>query len=162
MKLNEGVEWALHCCALLAALPSGKALPAYKLAHFFELPAPYLAKHLQQLSAADLVETLKGPKGGYRLAKPANKVSLLDIVEAIDGRSPCFQCTEIRQNGPTAASPKSYKSKCVIARAMHAAEEAWRTKLAQVSLQEIQFMGLAEMPSDQVEKTAVWMRDMLS
>ena len=63
-------------------------------------PAPYLAKHLQQLSKAGILEAVSGPRGGYRLAQIPEKISLLDIVETIDGRDPCFRCEEIRQRGP--------------------------------------------------------------
>ncbi|MEP3245816.1 MAG: Rrf2 family transcriptional regulator [Sneathiella sp.] len=162
MKLNEGVEWAIHSCAFLGALPPDKALPAFQLATYFDLPAPYLAKHLQQLSTAGIVETRKGPKGGYRLAKSPDNITLLEIVEAIDGRSPCFQCTEIRQKGPSAAKSSEYTRPCSIARAMLSAEKAWRSELRKVSLAEIQCTGVTEMPQEQLEKTASWMKDILS
>ncbi len=162
MKLSEGVEWSIHICALLGALPPGMALPASKLAEFYELPGAYLAKHLQQLSAADLLETRKGPNGGYRLSKAPADITLLQIVEAIDGRSPCFQCTEIRQKGPGAASSASYKRPCNIARAMLSAEKAWRDELSKLSLSEIQCTGLSEMPTEQITRTADWLQEALS
>ena len=52
MRLSDGVEWGVHVCVLLAALPDGAALPAAKLAEYHGVPAPYLAKHLQVLAGA--------------------------------------------------------------------------------------------------------------
>ncbi len=161
MKLNEGVEWSIHSCALIAALPEDAALPARKLAEYFELPEAYLAKSLQQLSSAGIVSTKKGPGGGYRLAKPASDITLLDIVEAIDGRSPCLQCTEIRRRGPTGVADTAYKKPCGIARAMLRAEKAWRTELAKVSLLEILRKGLHESPKTQQAKAVKWFEDAL-
>ncbi len=161
MKLSEGVEWAIHCCSLLAALPDGTALPTHKLSAFFDLPGSYLAKHLQLMANAGIVTAKKGPRGGYALAQPASAISLLDIVEAVEGRSSCFRCTEIRQQGPTAAPAAYYTRPCGIARAMRKAEKAWRQELARVSLRQIQEMGLKETPAAQREKATAWLKEAL-
>jgi len=134
MKMSDGVEWAVHCCTFLAALPNESALSGARLSEFFALPKDYLAKHLQALSRAGLVETSKGPKGGYRLARPPAEISLLDVVEAIDGKNPCFQCTEIRRQGPSGQPDRHYKKPCGIAAAMWKAESVWRKELKKVDL----------------------------
>ncbi|VAV90147.1 hypothetical protein MNBD_ALPHA06-707 [hydrothermal vent metagenome] len=161
MKLNEGVEWAIHCCSILAALPPKTALPAKRLAGFFELPVHYLAKHLQSLSVAGLLKSSKGPGGGYWLAKPAKDIAVLDIVQAIDGHGAHFQCTQIRQNGPTAVAAKCYNKPCGIARTMWQAETAWRKELAAVSLADIQQLGLEETPPQQLEKSLQWFEQVI-
>ena len=99
MQLGEGVEWALHCASLLAALPPGTTLPASRLAEFHGVPPAYLAKHLQLLSQAGIVESVSGRRGGYRLGRPAAEVTLLDVVEAVEGTAGSFRCTEIRRRG---------------------------------------------------------------
>ena len=71
MRLNEGVEWAAHCLALLAALPEEMALSATRLAEYHAVPAPYLAKSLQALAGAGLISSRVGRHGGYRLTRPA-------------------------------------------------------------------------------------------
>src|ERR1700704_2312596 len=104
MRLSDGVEWGVHVCVVLAALPDDAALPAARLAEYHGIPAAYLAKHLQSLSRAGIVESVPGPGGGYRLARPAEKISVLDIVQAIEGSAPAFRCTEIRRRGPAAVA----------------------------------------------------------
>src|ERR1700742_3326859 len=117
MKLSDGVEWGVHVCTLLAVLPPDNALPAAKLAEYHGVPAAYLAKHLQALAGAGVLETVKGPRGGYRMARPASEVTVLDVVEAIDGDEPAFRCSEIRRRGPTAVAAREYVGLCGVHRA---------------------------------------------
>lgn len=159
MKMSDGIEWAVHCCTLLAALPEGKSLSVKKLAAFFEVPPAYLAKQLQALSAEKIVVAGLGPRGGYRLARLADEISLLDVVNAIEGRTPSFQCTEIRQNGPSALCKSAYTRPCGIARAMHGAEKAWRKELGQVTLQDLNEGAMREVAEAQLQKTATWLQE---
>lgn len=136
MKLGEGVEHAIHCVALLAGVERDSVMPAAALAEYHGVSASYLLKHLQALSAAGILATLPGPNGGYRLAKPAGKVTLLDIVLAVEGREPAFRCTEIRRRGPNPPSAVP-KAPCEINAAMLKAERAWRAELAKVTIADI-------------------------
>lgn len=137
MKMSDGVEWGIHCCALLAALPEGTAMHAAALAEFHGVSESYLLKHLKALARAGVLESLPGPKGGYRLARPAVAVTLLDIVEAIEGREPAFRCSEIRQRGPAAVEPSAYRRACPINAAMLRAEAAWRAALREQTLDQL-------------------------
>ena len=69
MLLRNQVEWAIHCCAVLAALPPDQTLATKILAEFHGVPKEYLSKALQSLAQAGLVVGTLGPTGGYRLAK---------------------------------------------------------------------------------------------
>src|SRR5690242_10024706 len=129
MRIGEGVEWGLHCCVVLASLPPQRTLSATRLAEFHDLPPAYLAKHLQALSRAGIVESVPGPRGGYRLARPAETITVLEVVEAIDGEEAAFRCTEIRQCGPARVAADKYVRRCGIARTMAAAERAWQREL---------------------------------
>jgi len=136
MKIGEGVEWACHACAVLAGLPQGVALSGSALAAFHELPPAYMAKHLQALSRAGIVRSVRGVGGGYRLARPANEISLWDIRQAIEGGTPDFQCREIRRNGPCSQFGASLRT-CAIAAAFWAAERAYQQSLQLVSVAQI-------------------------
>lgn len=159
MKISEGVEWGLHCCAVLAFVPDQMAMPANRLAEFHELPAAYLAKHLQALSRHGIVESVPGPKGGYRLARPATEITMLDVVQAIDGDETAFRCTEIRQCGPARVAKKEYVRTCGIARAMWAAEAAWKAELRQRTIADIVLALPADVSPKSAEKAIVWFRD---
>jgi Rrf2 family protein len=159
MRLGEGVEWAVHCCTFLAVLPPGASLPAARLAEFHGVPPAYLAKHLQALARVGIVAAVPGAKGGYALGRPADDITMLDIVDAIEGAAPAFTCTEIRQRGPAAVEAAKYRRPCSIARAMWDAERAWRAELRKRTVGEI-VRGLAnDVAPEAAMKTAAWYQE---
>jgi len=137
MKMSDGVEWGIHCATVLSRLPDGATLPGKALAEFHGVSESYLLKHLKTLTAAKVLESVPGPYGGYRLARTPEKISLLDIVQAVDGPEPAFRCSEIRQRGPAAMPAKTYRSPCVINAAMLRAERAWRAELQRTTIADI-------------------------
>mgnify|MGYP000568322391 CR=1 FL=1 len=157
MKLSEGIEWSIHLCTLLAALPSGKALTGAKLAEFFDLPKPYLAKHLQSLSAANLLSVKKGPGGGYSLARSAEQITMFDVLRALGEAGPSFSCTEIRRRGPSGVGPEAYSKPCGIARVMRRADQTWAEELKSVSIADLNKEAAAEVHPDQTHKALKWL-----
>jgi len=137
MKLGDGVEQAIHCVTMLAALPDGGLLSAAALAEYHGVSPSYLLKHLQALSGSGIATTVPGPRGGYRLAKSASDITLLDIVLAVEGAEPAFRCREIRQNGPNPLPPERFTTPCGINAAMLRAERAYRTELNNVSIADL-------------------------
>lgn len=152
MKLGEGVEQAIHSVTLLARLDGGNVLAAAALAEFHDISPSYLLKHLQFLSKAGILATVPGPNGGYRLAKSPDRITLLDIVLAVEGRQPAFRCTEIRLRGPNPllGGPVS-KEPCEINAAMLRAERAYRAELAKVTIADILAQVAAKDTSGRVE-----------
>lgn len=159
--MSQGVEWALHCCSVLAGVQSPRVLPSAKLAELHDVPPAYLAKHLQALSAAGIVESVPGPRGGYRLARSAEDISVLDVVLAVDGDETAFTCTEIRQCGPAACEPSAYQTPCGIARVMWSAEDAWRASLREHSIADLLRDALREAPRQQLAASAVWIQEVI-
>ncbi|MFK4149060.1 RrF2 family transcriptional regulator [Streptomyces sp. NPDC004065] len=100
MKLREGVEWAVHCCINLSWISHDRAVPAAKLAEFHDLPTAYLNKQMHALGRAGIVSSRSGPRGGYRLGRRPEEISLMDVAVAIDGSAQAFLCTGIRHRGP--------------------------------------------------------------
>lgn len=137
MRLPEGVEWALHCTWLLTFTRDRDPLPARRLAEFYALPEAYLAKLLKALVRADLLSAASGPRGGFRLARPPGDITVADIVEAVEGPSPLFHCTEIRQRGPVPLTGAACRRPCGIAQVMDRAESAWRAELAATTIADL-------------------------
>ena len=161
MRLSEGVEWGLHCVVLAAMLPGDAALPATRLAEYHDVPTAYLAKHLQALSRAGILEALPGPRGGYRLARPAAEITVLDVVEALDGREPAFRCTEIRRRGPAHVAAHEYRVPCSIHAVMDRADAAWRAELEATSVENLVGMVMASAPAPTLDKGWSWMQEAL-
>lgn len=155
MKMSGGVEWAIHCCVVLSQ--AEEPVPAQRLAEFHGISRTYLAKHLQHLSRAGLVSSTEGRVGGYVLTRPAEEITVLDVVLAVEGREPAFRCTEIRQNGPLPASPQACKQACGVARAMHAAEQAWRDSLKGVTIADLAGTVVQDAGPDTFVRVREWL-----
>jgi Rrf2 family protein len=162
MRMSDGVEWAVHCCTVLAAVPEGVALPSSRLAEFHGVPPAYLAKHLQALSRAGIVTSVPGPRGGYRLARAASEITVWDVVAAVEGDDPAFVCTEIRRRGPSGLDdPKAYARACGIARVMAKAEVAWRAELKGTSIDDLVVGITRDIRPEAAVKAAQWFQEVL-
>lgn len=89
--LSQTTEYALRAMSCLAYEPD-RLTPTPELAKLTKVPANYLAKVLQSLAQADLIVGRRGVGGGYRLAKSATEITLLDVVNAIDPVEPINGC----------------------------------------------------------------------
>src|SRR5262245_45289403 len=118
MKLGDGVEQAIHSMLVLASLSETGVLSATALAEFHGVSPSYLLKHLQALAGAGLLQSVPGPKGGYRLARDPSKISLLDVVLAVEGPESAFRCAEIRKRGPSPVAAHFLKAPCAVNAAM--------------------------------------------
>ena len=123
---------------LRQALAAGHAPSLAEIAEAFGFASRNAAqKHVQALVADGLLESVSGPHGGYRLARPPEKITLADVVLAIEGRRPAFRCMEIRQRGPVKLPDAAYAKPCGINAAMLRAERAWRQALAATSIADV-------------------------
>jgi Rrf2 family protein len=96
---SSGVEYALHCLLHLTDAPSGLGEANVRdLAELQGLSVEYVAKLFTKLHKAGLTIATEGARGGFRLARPANRISVLDVVVAVDGPKTLFDCREIRAN----------------------------------------------------------------
>jgi Rrf2 family protein len=154
MKMNEGVEWAVHSCVNLCFIP-GQAVTAKRLAAFYELPTAYLNKQLQALTRAGILSSTSGPKGGFQLAKAPEKITLLDVVVAIDGGEEAFRCTQILKAGPGADAKADYRKTCVVSMSMRKAELTYRRELAAKTIADLVTQVEGSYP-DTADNTRRW------
>ncbi|MEU8816728.1 Rrf2 family transcriptional regulator [Actinoplanes sp. NPDC048796] len=155
MKMSGGVEWALHCTVVLSA--AERPVPAGRLAELHDVSASYLAKQLQALSRAEIIRSVQGHAGGYELARPAARITVLDVVEAVDGPQPAFLCTEIRQRGPLATPAEACEKPCAISRAMSAADQAWRAALRAVTIADLAAQVVEDYDGDVFAGVRAWL-----
>ena len=85
-------EYALQAVLHLAGRPAGERTSIKELTARLGLPYHFLAKILQQLTHTGLLSSQKGPTGGFALALPAGKITLLQVVEAVDGTALFTSC----------------------------------------------------------------------
>ena len=92
LRVTKLTDYATVVLTVLAARP-GHVLSAPELAERAGLEAPTVAKVLKPLAAAGLVEGFRGANGGYRLARDASRISLVEIVEAMEGPLAMTECS---------------------------------------------------------------------
>ena len=85
MQITRQADYAVRAMVYLAQLEPEKRAATGQIAQAKSIPPSFLAKIVSQLSVAGLLQTSRGARGGVSLAKPAESISLLDVVEAIDG-----------------------------------------------------------------------------
>src|SRR6266849_2752685 len=85
MRLTRASSYALHALVYMAAQKHNRPVPSHIVAQARGIPERFLLKVLKPLVSARVLTSIKGPNGGYKLAKPATDISVLDIIEAVDG-----------------------------------------------------------------------------
>ena len=83
MKLHRATCYAIHALACLAAHEG--LVASHDIARAKGIPAFFMLKVLHPLVSARVLLSITGPNGGYRLARPADEITLLGIVEAVEG-----------------------------------------------------------------------------
>ena len=156
MKMSGAVEWALHCCVVLTS--AGRPVPSQRLAELHDVSATYLAKQLQALARAGIVRSSQGSAGGYAMDRDPAQVSVLDVVQAVEGKGPAFVCREIRQQGPLAAPAEECTAPCGIAKVMRDAELAWQASLASVSVADLARHLGDTLPEERMARLSGWLQ----
>jgi len=85
LKISDAASLALHAVVIMADSPS-EFLSIHEMANMLKVSEHHLAKIGQRLAKAELVESHRGPSGGFKLAKSPDKITLWDIFEAIEGQ----------------------------------------------------------------------------
>jgi Rrf2 family protein len=157
--IGTGVEYALHCLLWIAA-PLDHRPSSRDLAELQGVSASFVAKIFQRLEKAGIVEAIDGIRGGYALARPPEKISVLDVIDAIEGRKALFDCQEVRARCVLfEGQPPSWATRgvCGIHAVMLRAERTLREGLAKTSLADLS-AGLNEnrLPPDFPERVLTW------
>lgn len=135
MQYSIGVEYALHCLVYLIDIPEDSSTGIKELSSFQGISDTYLSKIFTKLSKAGIVSSVPGVKGGYRLAKSPDEISFWDVIKAVEGPKPIFQCKNIKDNGYLyRENCCSAPSSCTINIVMLAAEEKMRDFLRSKTL----------------------------
>jgi len=96
--LSSSCRYGIRAVIYLASQPSSNGKTGIKqISKYLDLPSPFLAKILQQLAKQKILSSSKGPHGGFSLLKDPRKITLIDIVNTIDGYDTFTDC--IMHNG---------------------------------------------------------------
>lgn len=160
--IGTGVEYALHCLLWIAG-PLEQPPSSRDLADLQGVSPAFMKKIFPKLEKAGIVEASGGIRGGYRLARPPEDISVLDVVDAVEGSKPLFDCQEVRgrcalfDGKPPAWSTRGV---CGIHAVMIRAEQVLRDELAKTSLASLSGAVLAKVfPSSFPGQVRDWFAD---
>jgi len=135
---GASAEYALH--SLLIMLARTEPVSVRDLARFQSLPERFLAKLFTRLKKAGIVHGMEGIRGGFALARPPERITVMDVLAAIDPNRHLFECAEIRRNCELFGTkpPKwSVTGPCRIHLVMQEAEHALQSFLTSKSLADL-------------------------
>lgn len=92
LRISEAANLGLHAMAYLAANPSNANTSVAELSKRLAVSKEHLGKVLQRLNKLGLLRSHKGPGGGFTLGRRRDEITLLEILEAIDGPLPTESC----------------------------------------------------------------------
>jgi Rrf2 family protein len=139
LSISKKTDYALLALSHLARIEGGRAANTKEIAEQYDIPLELLAKVLQKLTKARMISSTAGPMGGYRLARPANNISVGAIIAIVDGPPAIVACMRTESHGC------EQHDKCTI-----------RKPLARINariLQMLYLISLAEICSEEDEAT---------
>jgi Rrf2 family protein len=93
LEITRQADYALRAATEIARMPEGERVPTALIASKQNIPLPFLAKIVSQLVVRGILETIRGASGGVNLARPASTITMLEVIEAIDGPVALNRCT---------------------------------------------------------------------
>ncbi len=130
MQITRQSEYAIKTLLELARIPFGQTMPTGEIAEEQDIPEVFLKKTIQMLVRGGLVATQRGAQGGVRLSVSAEQVTIMDIIEAVEGPlaiNPCLTKGNHCQN----------ESLCQLRPVLERAQSALKKELSRETLQEI-------------------------
>jgi Rrf2 family protein len=85
MRVSRSTGYALLAVGYIAKHQGNGVVLSQDISKQYDIPLEYLLKILQQLVRANVLRSKRGPRGGFSLAKPTNKIPMLEVIEAVDG-----------------------------------------------------------------------------
>jgi len=92
LKLSKKTDYALMAIQYMASRGADRVVNTKEIAEEYKIPVELLAKVLQKLGKKGLIASQNGPKGGYILAKSPDSISVLSIIQAIEGHVGITEC----------------------------------------------------------------------
>ena len=161
--ISVAVEYALHCLLYLVDFPDGAPSPSARdLAELRALPIKYVGAVMTKTNKAGITVATEGVHGGLRLAKSADQITFLDVVEAVDGPKKLFDCRDVRgrcalfEGGRPAWASTGI---CSIHAVMLDAEARMKDVLRSKTLRHMADISAVRVPSEFKQNAYAWLTE---
>jgi Rrf2 family protein len=94
MNVGRRVDYAIRALAYLAAQPAGRIVPRSEIRDHQGIPSHFLSKILRSLVNAKLLISVPGARGGFRLERPAARISIREVYESVEGPLSLIECID--------------------------------------------------------------------
>lgn len=128
--MKPGIEQAVYAIVLLHFLPNRAVLPGEAISQQLGTSRTYFQKILRKLVHADIISSVTGVKGGFKLRKEPEEIRLYDIYVAIEGKQPFYAPRGILDD----LFDLEERSRCLLTDVMESAESAWQATLQQETI----------------------------
>lgn len=140
VELTKRADYAIRAVLALARATDGELMSVRRVSDEQHIPVRFLPQVMTDLVRAGLADGVEGRRGGYRLARPMTSISLLDVIEAIEGDSRRRSC--VLRGGPC-----SVNGVCDVHAAFMSAQEALLGRLADTSIGGLADGSITAVPS---------------
>lgn len=128
LKISEAASIALHAMAFLAGAPK-KLVTSREVIQTLKVSDAHLMKVLQRLVKGGLIKSIRGPRGGFLLNRPADKITLLEVYESIEG--------PLRFDNCLLGIPVCKDQQCILGRLIDNVNKEVHSHLSQTSLSQL-------------------------
>ena len=98
MNVGRRVDYAVRALCYLAAQPPERVVPRAEIQERQQIPPHFLSKILRSLVGAGFLASVSGARGGFRLGRPAEKISVRSVYESVEGRLSLIDCVDRREH----------------------------------------------------------------
>jgi Rrf2 family protein len=146
MQFSKSTDYALHALLHLGHSERHNNVGIKELSLSLGVSESYLSKIMSKLRQDGIVRAVPGVNGGYELAKPAEQITFLDVIQVIEGRQQMFECSNSRSQQHTLLSEEGAilenheherKSECLVEKVMVGAEEHLHQYLRDHTIQSV-------------------------
>lgn len=156
MHMKTGVEQSAYAILLLNMLPEKAVLPGEAISQQLGVSATYFQKLLRKLVSADLITSVPGIKGGFKLKKRIEDIRIYDVYLAIEGQQTLYSSSGILNDMLELCEEDRC---CLLSELMQEAEEAWKSVLKRETVAYLAEEMKADRFTHKLETLQAWVQD---
>lgn len=146
MQFSKSTDYALHALIHLGLSERCQNVGIKELSGALGVSESYLSKIMSKLRQDGIVRAVPGVNGGYELARPAERISFLDVIQVIEGRQQLFECSNsssqqhrllAEQGAELSGQEHSDKKECLVEKVMNGAEQQLHRYLREHTIQSV-------------------------
>lgn len=155
MQMKTGVEQAVYAILLLNMLPDKAVLPGEAISQQLKTSPTYSQKLLRKLVSANLITSVPGAKGGFKLKQKPQSIRIYDVYLAIEGQQSLYSPSGILDD---MLELEDEDCSCLLTHLMDEAEDAWKTVLKRQTIADL----AAKIQAEQFREKVIPLQEMIA